>query len=112
MLNTSALKLANDCAPLYPFRYWCLPDKDKEATDKETESPTLPEDKPEDNGLGDNTSEGLNNFSLSPTDIEANVTVNITTNIIYIEETEPNAVYEESPLESMPVEAPMVSEAA
>ena len=82
------------------------------ATDKETESPTLPEDKPEDNGLGDNTSEGLNNFSLSPTDIEANVTVNITTNIIYIEETEPNAVYEESPLESMPVEAPVVSEAA
>ena len=105
MLNTSALKLANDCAPLYPFRYWCLPDKDKEATDKETESPTLPEDKPEDNGL-------VNNFSLSPTDIEANVTVNITTNIIYIEETEPNAVYEESPLESMPVEAPVVSEAA
>ena len=49
--------------------------------------------------------------SLSPTDIEANVTV-LSRLIIYIEETEPHAVYEESPLESMPVEAPVVSEAA
>ncbi len=85
MLNLAA----QACEPIYPFRYWCLPDKkaqEKEATDKATENTSLPEDKPEDSGLS--LELGSLDVSLSPTDIE--VTVNITNN------------YYESPLASMP----------
>ena len=37
--------VAEACEPIYPFRYWCLPDKEKEVPDNPSENPSLPEDK-------------------------------------------------------------------